>query len=383
MPFTAYTQPIQTVVPATSSEQNAPAPPPISQPLIREGDFAINLVSALNLGTANSGPEAETILTSAGIAPKNGWISDYPVTPVVIGQLEQSIEAAANAGKLPMDAGKAVKAFQTLVADEGLPVQVASGSGSGEGTANYGEYSNPTVINNYYYNEGPPVITYYPPPPDYLYLYTWVTYPFWWAGFWFSGYYCLNDFDVVVVVHHVRKICTNHFTDPVTRRVVLISPRTLGFERAVHAGRELGPRQWKEHAGAIYRHNLERPPTRNGVHSRGYVERRISPFSRAQRMEQPRALNHSTGRNSERRYQSLPNPPMTSPGKRSFHNPEGYPRNFHSPSAAGRSEGFHGGGSFSQGFHDGFGGRSLEGSRSRGFSGFHGGFHGGLGHPRG
>jgi hypothetical protein len=134
-----------------SSEQNGSVPPPISQPLIREGDFAMKLVSALNLGTAYTGADAESILASAGITPKNGCISDYPVTPVVIGQLQQPIETAASTGTLPMDSGQAINAFQTLVADEGLPIQIASGTSPGARTTNYGEYSNPSVINNYYY----------------------------------------------------------------------------------------------------------------------------------------------------------------------------------------------------------------------------------------
>ena len=53
----------------------------------------------------------------------------------------------------------------------------------------------PTVIDNYYSDEGPPVVTYYAPPPDYAYLYAWDPFPFWCGGFWFPGYYVLNDFD--------------------------------------------------------------------------------------------------------------------------------------------------------------------------------------------
>jgi hypothetical protein len=407
LPLAAYTQPV-TAVTVASSEQSASAPPPISQPLIREGDFAMKLVSALNLGTANSGGEAENILTSAGIAPKNGWISDYPVTPVVIGQLQQSIETAASAGTLPMDSSQAIETFQTLVADEGLPIQVASGTSPVQGTTNYGEYSNPSVINNYYYNDAPPVVTYYAPPPAYAYLYAWIPFPFWWAGFWFPGYYCLNDFDVVLFVHHEREVCTNHFFSPVTRRFVRINPRTLAFERAVHGRRELASREWREHAGAIYGHDFERFRTGNGAHLRGPAER-----FRTEKMQRPQASDHFTGRNGERRFQSLPNRSMITPQTRAFRGSERFFGNFHSPSMAGRSQEFHGGfghpmtapgargfegsrrsfgshqspfmggrseefhgGGFAHGFHGGFGGRS--------FGGFHGGgFQGGFGHGRG
>jgi hypothetical protein len=378
LPLAAYTQPVTTVTGA-SSEQSTSAPPPVSQPLIREGDFAIKLVSALNLGTANSDADAETILTSAGIVPKNGWISDYPVTPVVIGQLQQSIEAAASAGKLPMNSNEAVKTFQTLVADEGLPVQVASETGPGEMATNYGEYANPSVINNYYYNEGPPVVTYYAPPLDYAYLYAWVPYPFWWAGFWFPGYYCLNDFDVVLFVHHEREVCTNHFFNRTTRRFVRIDPRTLSFERGLHGRRELASGHWREHAGAIYRQNFERFRARNGAHLRGPTGRGLAPFSRTERMQRPQAMNHSTGRNGERRFQSLPNRSMVTPGSRAFRGSERSFGSFHSPLMGRQSHGFHGGGGFAREFHGGFRGRSFGGFHG---GGFHGGFRGGFGHAR-
>jgi hypothetical protein len=400
LPLAAYTQSVTTVA-AASTGQSVSAPPPISQPLIREGDFAIKLVSALNLGTANSGADAETILASAGIAPKNGWISDYPMTPVVIGQLQQSIEAAANAGRLPMNSSEAAKTFQALVANEGLPVQVASGTSPGEAATNYGEYSNPSVINNYYYGEGPPVVTYYAPPPDYLYLYTWVPYPFWWSGFWFPGYYCLNDFDVVLFVHHEREVCTNHFFNRATRRFVRIDPRTLAFERGVHGRRELALGHWREHAGAIYRHDFERFRAGNGAHFRGSAER---GFARPQAMNHPTFHSPSMGDRSKgfhgdggfahgfhggfggRSFGGFHGSfghSMNTPGARGFGGPGRSFGGFHSsPFIGGRSEGFHGGGGFAHGFHGGFGGRSFGGFHGGGFHG--GGFHGGgMGHGRG
>src|SRR5208283_2746124 len=63
------------------SEQGVGGNPPIAQPLIREGDLAISLVSALKLGTATSEVEAENMLAKAAVLPRNGWIADYPVTP--------------------------------------------------------------------------------------------------------------------------------------------------------------------------------------------------------------------------------------------------------------------------------------------------------------
>jgi len=54
-------------------------------------------------------------LTSAGIAPKNGWIADYPVTPDIIGELRNAVGEAADSGKIAMKREEAIKAFQDLM----------------------------------------------------------------------------------------------------------------------------------------------------------------------------------------------------------------------------------------------------------------------------
>src|SRR3974377_1091063 len=61
-------------------EGNARTAPPISPPLVREGAFAVDLAVALNLGQPSSEAEAESMLGEVGIAPRNGWIADYPLT---------------------------------------------------------------------------------------------------------------------------------------------------------------------------------------------------------------------------------------------------------------------------------------------------------------
>ena len=209
------------------------APPPIAQTLTREGDFAVKLIEALKIGQAKSEAEAEDMLTSAGIAPKNGWIADYPVTPDVIGELQSAIGGAVDSGKLAMNKDQAIKAFQNLAAQQGLPVR-----GDTEGRhagaeppvepspGDYGEYSRPEVINNYYYNQGPPIVTYYPPPWDYHYLYAWVPYPFWYSGFWFPGFFCLHDFHRVAFINRRAVIFSNHMIDPKTKGIVSIDPAT-------------------------------------------------------------------------------------------------------------------------------------------------------------
>ena len=230
-------------VSAEQSAQSARQAPPIPQTLIREGDFAIDLAESLKLGRASNEAEAESLLASVGISPKNGWIADYPVTPDIIGELQDSIGAAVDSGKLAMNKDAAMKALQDLNVQQGLPVSVGTEDQGAEAepVQSYGEYSNPEVINNYYYEQGPPVVTYYPPPPDYGYLYSWVPYPFWCSGFRFSGFFMLNDFHRFVHDHHHghhgrEKVISNHILDPKTRKVFSVDPRTRNITARTQMG---------------------------------------------------------------------------------------------------------------------------------------------------
>lgn len=173
-------------------------PPAVAQTLVREGDFAGSLAQALGLGTASDEAQAENLVTTAGIEPKNGWVADYPVTPDILGELQGSVVSAANSGQLKMSADEALKAFQSVSADYGLPTVLGDQTQYSETTTTResAEYPDETVIDNYYYEEGPPVVSYYPPPWDYYYLYSWVPYPFWFGGFAFSGFFVMNDFHV-------------------------------------------------------------------------------------------------------------------------------------------------------------------------------------------
>jgi uncharacterized membrane protein YgcG len=101
----------------SQSGQTKPGPRSNEQNLIREGFFAMKLVEALNIGPAKSEAEAENILASIGIAPKNGWIADYPVTPDIIGELQNAIAAAADSGKIAMIKSEAIGVFEDLVTE--------------------------------------------------------------------------------------------------------------------------------------------------------------------------------------------------------------------------------------------------------------------------
>ena len=150
------------------TEQATAGNPPVAQPLIREGTLALKLVDTFNLGSVSNEAEAESTLSAVGIAPRNGWIADYPVTPDIVGELQNSVIDAADSKRLSMSRDEASKAFQSVMSAYDLSVRPSSGD---QGTGAIGSYYDPdsTVINNYYYDEGPPVVTYYSPPPDYAY----------------------------------------------------------------------------------------------------------------------------------------------------------------------------------------------------------------------
>jgi uncharacterized membrane protein YgcG len=99
----------------SQSEQTKPEPRSIEQSLIREGFFAMKLAEALKIGPVKSEAEAENMLASVGIAPKNGWIADYPVTPDILGELQNAISAAADSGKIAMNKSEAIEVFEDLV----------------------------------------------------------------------------------------------------------------------------------------------------------------------------------------------------------------------------------------------------------------------------
>jgi hypothetical protein len=116
--YLSHSQPGQTQAGPSASEGS----------LVREGYFAMELAEVLKIGEVKSEAEAESRLTSVGIAPKNGWIADYPLTPNIIRELENAVKEAADSGKIAMKRDEAMKAFQDLVtsiesqrAEVGLP----------------------------------------------------------------------------------------------------------------------------------------------------------------------------------------------------------------------------------------------------------------------
>ena len=332
-PSVASQVPPGKMVAVARQEEVARQSPPIGQTLVREGDFAVKLAEALKMGSPKGEAEAESMLAAAGIMPKNGWIADYPVTPDIIGELQNSVGLAVDSGKLKMNRGEAAKAVQDLVTQQGLPVQVDERQNPVEQQPQ--DYGDSEVVNNYYYNEGPPVVTYYPPPWDYYYLYAWVPYPFWYSGFWFPGFFCLHDFHRFGFWHGRRGIISNHFVDPKTHASLRVDPTTRA---TAGAGRTV--------TGAGSR-GFSSPEARKGASS--IFNRSVNRSANSRTFSQPG--------NTGRQYRSFQ-------GART-----GSGRSFSAPSKGGRSSfGGSRGGGYSGNFHGG-----------GGFGGSHGGGHGGGG----
>lgn len=199
--------------------------PPVEQPLVTEGVFAVGLVSALSLGTTDDEVMAESQLGDLGIIPRNGWIADYPVTPDIFVELRDAVSNAADAGKLPMGKDEALKKMNDAAASYGLPLRpYAAGENYEPSPSSCQVYPKPMEINNSYSSEGPPVVTYYCPPPDYYYLYSWVPCPFWWSDLWFPGFFILHDFHRIVHVHRKVVVVTNHFNAFKNHQVFRVDP---------------------------------------------------------------------------------------------------------------------------------------------------------------
>jgi len=167
-------------------KQNVQKAPPVSPGLVREGNFAVKLMEVLNLGTAKNEAEAESMLASVGIAPRNGWIADYPLTPDIIGELRNAIGVALDSGKLAMNKDEAMMAVQVLV-DNQWRQPVAPGK---EQAREYGDYP-PTAYEGYdpYYNPEPYYSPYYPYYYPYPYYYDGYYYPYPYWGYGGRGYY--------------------------------------------------------------------------------------------------------------------------------------------------------------------------------------------------
>jgi len=332
-------------------EQTTAGNPPLEQPLIREGDLAVKLVEALKLGTPESETEAESILASVDIIPRNGWIADYPVTPDIVDELQSALGEAADSGKIAVNKEAALKTFQGVMNEFNLSVKAdTSGQGAGETTGP--DYPDSTAENNYYYDEGPPVVTYYAPPPDYAYLYAWVPYPFWWSDVWFPGFFILGDFDVDVDRHRHGhghhhdhgKFISNHFADPKTGRMFRIDPASRTRGGISLAGAGWARPSAKSGAQAILNTSGGRTATGAYREFRGYGASGPSTGTHSSAFD--RSPNSQFERNSsDRGFQSRSNAGLTpSAGHGSVEGPRGGGGTGPHSGGVSGGTGFHGGG---------------------------------------
>lgn len=173
--------------------------------VVRQGDFALRLVTALNLPASEDEAAAARALTALGIQPAGGWVADQPMTPRIVAELRDAVVAAVVAGRLVMDLDAAMRAFTELVAEFGLPLPADQAPGYASGGApvsTYAPYCNGTAFDYYYGSFGAPIYTYCRPPPAYFYLYSWVPYSFYWHRQVFAGFFILKHVDGIPRARH-------------------------------------------------------------------------------------------------------------------------------------------------------------------------------------
>ena len=155
---------------AVNTKSSLLGPPPIEQPLVREGEFAAELASAFNLTSLHDEAAGESYLASVNIMPKNGWISDYPVTPDIIAEVRDSAARSASSGNLQISETDAVGVVDNVSMAMNLPVKVNYESNlehqsrSAPPPEAY-EYLEPSVVEDYYDDNKPPIVTLLSAPP--------------------------------------------------------------------------------------------------------------------------------------------------------------------------------------------------------------------------
>ncbi len=89
---------------------------------VTEGDFAVQLTEALNLGKSDNPEEAEGLLVGSGIEPRNGWITDRPMTRPIVIEIERSVVEAIDSGQLDMGKKEAIETVEGVAANFHFPV---------------------------------------------------------------------------------------------------------------------------------------------------------------------------------------------------------------------------------------------------------------------
>ena len=226
-------------------------------------------------------------------------------------------------------------------------------------------------------------------------MYAWVPSPFWYPGFYFSGYFILHDFHRVIFVHNKKCVVSNHFFDHKTRKFSTIDPARRfardGFRKEgdLSRGRRFDSREARRGAESIFQRSRERAATasigRAGSGSefaspktggRPEGERFTSKGDHGQTFNGGSAGSVRLRSNSERRNGMNLRGPTHSPsvsnrgGSRSFGSSERSGTTFSAPSLGSKgSSGSIGSGRSSGGFSAGSRSGGFSGGSARGFSG--------------
>lgn len=120
---------------------------------------------------------AQSLLAARGIEPRAGWIANYPVTPLVMGELREALISSSESGRVDVTRAEALAAFDGLALELGLAVDHLAGQGYAEAPPPGGglppeslPYGEPPVTGYYDYHAEPPILAYYPPPPVLLWI---------------------------------------------------------------------------------------------------------------------------------------------------------------------------------------------------------------------
>ncbi|MCW8904338.1 hypothetical protein, partial [Sedimenticola sp.] len=237
--------------------------------LVRQGDFAILLLEALSLGEVDTEEEATRRLGAIDIAPDEGWIADYPVTPEILAELALTIGDAADTGKIGLNRDKAMETLQALAAELGLYIPDEFSPRYARRYLLDDAYDcSGSTIRHYYDNYGPPVMSYCRPPYDYDYLYDWRPYGSWWHGHYYPGYYLLHRFHLVIHVDSKRPHHRRHLVKPQAKS-------RLRHEKT-------GP-----HAGVRHLSNRNKPGKEWATHRRDHAAKRTGERQQLRQRDYP------------------------------------------------------------------------------------------------
>ena len=295
--------PLVTPVQFSLAAEGAPS---IEQILVREGTFAVELAKTFGLSENINEVEAESWLAEKGILPLNGWIADYPVTPDIIGELRKSVSSAGETGKINVNKVEAVNRFDKILAVLKLDIMPLNDGQYARVIENNEDSIPADQIDSYYLDQGPPVVTYYAPPPDYYGMYSWISYPFWCDGFWYGGYFILNDFNRPVFFgrDHHRGFVSNHFRDRNHDHFTRIDPQTRAAGSnatgiGISVGRSLTPAGSRQNSnsGMTPIHASEPPAIRSTTVNAGFnhPSSQEAPVTRAMSFSTPDRKNALRG----------------------------------------------------------------------------------------